>query len=574
MRRVLPWALLASLVFLVSFSILLAATRIYQVDECQYIYMARVLCAHQGSTFFTDASGFTLPFSWLDGLNPQSTAVFIRARILMAGIFWLNLILIALGTGEKLLSRGGLIALLAAATLAPLWDYGFEIRHDNVLLTGLLLMWFVLRVRPRGLQSYFIAGAIAVGLQFFAFKAFAYTAPLSLACLVFPPPAHKLVRWKLILAWIAGAIVSFLGARLLYGSLGLWEVYLTDLHGISGASVHTKRLLPWTTLARLFSQTPLLLASSLAALVVAGSELWRNRRAALNWDGNLPEALLFLGAFGVLLVNPNPYPYNLLQVVPFAFIFAFRSAKRVATVVLDRPGLLPACVCILIFVHLVPFWTATKRHLNRTNTRQEHLMVLAESLTDPNLDPVYDAIGMVPSRPSIDFRWFLHSLNIQSFTEGPGRRVRDLLTARPAAVFIPNYRTDWLTEEDHAFIRERYVSLADDFWVLGKVLPPGGGSFEIIHSGRYRIAPVQFSNLADSCTNLANGLKVSAEQPGLSGKLDGMPLADQVLQLTAGTHQLDTGLGVEPAIVWVGPRLEEVPRLDPGSHSALFVNWY
>src|SRR5580765_9652 len=248
MSRVFAWSLLAVLASLFWFSIHLAARRIYQVDECQYIYMARVLSAHQGSTFFTDASGFTLPLSWLDRLNPHSTAVFGRARIFMVGVFWLNLVLIALGTGEKLRSRGGLIALLAAATLAPLWDYGFEIRHDNVLLNGLLLMWFVLRVRPTGLPSYFIAGAIAVGLQFFAFKAFAYTAPLSMAFLIFPPAACKLARWKLILAWVGGAVVAFLAARLLYGAMGLWQVYLTDLHGISGASVHTKRLLPWTTL--------------------------------------------------------------------------------------------------------------------------------------------------------------------------------------------------------------------------------------------------------------------------------------------------------------------------------------
>src|SRR5260370_39040349 len=128
----------------------------------------------------------------------------------MVGVFWLNLVLIALSTGERLLSPGGLIALLAAVTLAPLWDYGFEIRHDNVLLTGLLLMWFVLRVRPMGLPSYFIAGAIAVGLQFFAFKAFAYTAPLSMAFLILAPPAYKLSRWKLILAWVGGAVCSFL----------------------------------------------------------------------------------------------------------------------------------------------------------------------------------------------------------------------------------------------------------------------------------------------------------------------------------------------------------------------------
>jgi hypothetical protein len=574
MSRVFACVLLAVLAALVWFSTHLAARRIYQVDECQYIYMARVLSAHQGTTFFTDASGFTLPLAWLDRLNPESSGVFGRARFVMVAIFWLNLLLIALGTGEKLQSRGGLIALLGAATLAPLWDYGFEIRHDNVLLTGLLLMWFVLRVRPLGLPSYFIAGAIAVGLQFFAFKAFAYTAPLSMAFLIFPPPAYKAARWKLILAWVGGAAVGFLVARLLYGAMGLWQVYLTDLHGISGASVHTKRLLPWTTLRRLLSQTPLLLASSFAAIIAVSSELRRQGRAALNWDGNLPEALLFLGTAGVLFVNPNPYPYNLLQVVPFAFIFAFRYAKRLTKVFLDLPGLLPVCVSILIFVHLVPFWTATRRHLNRTNARQEQLMALAESLTDPQLDPVYDAIGMVPTRPSIDFRWFLHSLNIQSFTEGPGPRVRNLLAARPAAVFIPSYRTDWLTEEDHEFIRGRYVPLADDFWVLGKQLRPGGGAFEIIHPGRYRIASVQGSDLACSYPDNANGQITREEEGRLTGKLDGMPLASQVLELSIGMHRIETGPGVEPAIVWVGPRLDRIHRLDQSSHGDLFVNWY
>ena len=49
--------------------------------------------------------------------------------------------------------------------------------------------------------------------------------------------------------------------------------------------------------------------------------------------------------------------------------------------------------------------------------------------------------------------------------------MREMLAVRPAAVVIPNYRTDRLPDEDHAFIGERYVSLSDDFWALGKVLP-------------------------------------------------------------------------------------------------------
>jgi hypothetical protein len=109
---------------------------------------------------------------------------------------------------------------------------------------------------------------------------------------------------------------------------------------------------------------------------------------------------------------------------------------------------------------------------------------------------------------------------------------------------------------------------------LGKVLPAGGGAFEIIHPGRYRLAPLQASDLVGSCTNLANRLMTSTEQPRLSGKLDGAPLAGQVLQLSAGTHQLETSPGIEPAIVWVGPRLDRIPALEPRSHNALFVNWY
>ena len=67
-------------------------------------------------------------------------------------------------------------------------------------------------------------------------------------------------------------------------------------------------------------------------------------------------------------------------------------------------------------------------------------MALAEDMTDPQSDPVYDGVGMVPTRRSIHYHWFLHSLNIQSFINGQEMPVRDMLAANPAAVVIPNYR--------------------------------------------------------------------------------------------------------------------------------------
>src|SRR5262249_28866552 len=140
--------------------------------------------------------------------------------------------------------------------------------------------------------------------------------------------------------------------------------------------------------------------------------------------------------------------------------------------------------------------------------------------TDPEKDRVYDAVGMVPTRRSIDFHWFLHSLNIQQFVNGPGPRVREMLAARPAAVFIPNYRTDWLPKEDHDFIAKRYVAISDDFWVLGKVLPAGGGSFEIVHPGRYRVSSLAGSDLAGTYLDGWEATMAPENDGCLTGTLD------------------------------------------------------
>jgi hypothetical protein len=223
---------------------------------------------------------------------------------------------------------------------------------------------------------------------------------------------------------------------------------------------------------------------------------------------------------------------------------------------------------------LVPFGVATKRHLDWSNFRQARLMGLAESLTDPSQDRVYDGVGMVPMRASIHFKWFLHSLNIRDFRKGAGPRVRDMLAYRPASVIIPNYRTDWLPEADHEFIRAHYVPLADDFWVLGKLLPPGGGAFEIIHPGRYQIAPREASCILGTVETDRMGLIIPAVKTNCFGTLDGVPLTGKAVELKPGTYRLETALDCQPAVVWVGPRLERLHPIGDSDHRRLFVNWY
>lgn len=129
-------------------------------------------------------------------------------------------------------------------------------------------------------------------------------------------------------------------------------------------------------------------------------------------------------------------------------------------------------------------------------------------------------------------------------------------------------------EADHDFIRERYVSVADDFWVLGKVLPVGGDTFEIYHPGRYRISTLKGSDLADTYPSGMKGV-MTPEDPGdISGTIDGIPISKRPVELAVGQHRIECATNCQPAVVWMGPRLDRVHRLGPGDHRALFVNWY
>ena len=582
MRRqtVLVLLLLAGLAGLVWFSSHLAALRIYQVDECQNLYMAGVLAGHHTSEFFSNASLFLLgPLSWISRNCPRSADAFQMARLVFLGVFWLNLFLVALAAAGKLYSIRALVALVAVGTLAPIWDYGFEVRHDSLVLTGVLLTWLLIRLKPLSIVSYLCVGAIAVTSLFVAVKSVVYVLPLSLALLAFPPPTLALPRWRLGLAWIIGAALATGLIRLAYGDSGGWQIYLSVFHGVAkysaGGGGGSSGFAPWSALGRLLIQTPLLLGMVLAGTYAIGVDLVRRGKSALGWSGFLPEFLLLLGSLVALGINPTPYPYNLLHVVPYAFIFVFRYGVPLWHEVWALTPIRPFIVGVGLFAHLIPFMTATRRHLDHFNWRQEQLMTLAEDLTQPSIDPVYDGIGMVPTRPAVNFQWYLHGLNIQSFLDGSGPSVREILAARPAPVLIPSYRTDWLSDADHNFFAERYVQLADDFWVLGKTLPPGGGSFEIYYPGRYRISTGKGSDLAGTYALGIKGL-MTPEDPGTLSNttLDGQPFCNHPVQLSKGVHRIECPLDCQPAVVWMGPQLDRVHRIGPGDHRALFINWY
>lgn len=551
-------AFLLALGLLAAFALWLAITRIYQVDEAQNLYMAKVIAWGQTDTYFSNALLWMLgPLSWLIRAVGDSASLFLAARLLFFGVFCLNVWLLALATGVPLRSTQGRFALLGAATLAPLWDYGFEFRHDNLILAGLLLIWWLGRVQARGLGAFAAIGFLTAVLVFTAGKAFAYVLPLS-GALALCSPLGRGRRLRLLAVWVGGAAAGAALALLAYWLAGLWEVFVAGLPGGGNAAEVLKitRFGPGIGLARLPAQTPLLLGLAAGALLALGLGLVRERGRALAWDGYAPEAALALGALGLLWVNPTPFPYNLVNVVPFLFLLGFRFAAPLCTGLSGRPLALVAGV--VLFTHLVPFTVATWRHLDWPNDRQVRLMRAAEALTDPARDPVYDGTGMVPTRESIGYQWILHSLGMQAMLDGKVPSVAEMLRQKPAPALIRNYRSDWLPESDQRFIAERYIPLADDFLVLGQVLPAGGGTYAVLHAGRYRVY-----GMADG------GLRELSE-----ATVDGQPAGELPVELAVGAHEIRCPPDIQPVVLWVGPNLRGLPDLGDGDHRRLFVNWY
>src|SRR5579859_1773916 len=297
-KRAVTLCLLGCLSALVWFSLHLAGSRIYQVDECCNVYVARLFATGQGHQT-TGADLFQLLLSLFCRGAARSADLFSSARFLMFEIFWLNIVLIAVATGEKLASLRGLLALAGAATLAPFWDFGFEARHDNLVLTGLLLMWCTMRVQPKGIQSYVLGGALAVALQFIAFKSFVYTLPMLALLILTPAEGQNICRARRAVGCALGAAISFGVLGLIYVRVGIWSGFVAGGQGIAAVSGGGHRFGPWITLARFVAQAPLVAALSTAALVAILVKFKTGGKSALAWGEWFPEAVLF----GIALVG-------------------------------------------------------------------------------------------------------------------------------------------------------------------------------------------------------------------------------------------------------------------------------
>lgn len=557
-RGILIPLLLLGALALGAFSLYLARHRIYQVDEVQNVYMARTIGTHRWNDFATSAPLFLLgPLSWIARHGTTSAGILAAHRLVFLGVFWLNIVLLAAAAGAKKADLRGLTIFLLAATLAPLWDYGFEIRHDNLLETGILAVWILGRHAGRlpGTIRYFLIGAIPILLQFCAFKAFLYFVPICGLFLLFPNPELGVSRVRAWATAALGASTAFLAAWSAHAATGTWDVYTRAFRASVGVAQNAVSFSSWPALARLLPQTPLLVAGVILFAILAAREALTQQTRWASWRTTFPESLFLLHALAVLFLNPTPFPYNLVFLVPQAFLAIVAAAPLLGALRARISGpLLTFAFSGLALGHLAPFLSHTLRHLEYRNDRQLKLAAAAEAMTDAVSDRVYDGSGLVVARDSIGYHLYLHSLNIQNFRDGTYPSVRSMLELRPASVLLPSYRTSWLPEADQLFIRTNYLPLAGDFLVLGAELA-ATGTWHCLKTGRYRVlvAPPDRADLI---------------------RVDGRPAPPVPVRFEKGAHIFEIPEGARLRLVWVGPKLDEPPDLGPGALEQTFINFY
>lgn len=522
-----------------------AFARHFHVDEVQIAYNAALLGLHRLPEWVNFHGLLVVPLSWIAAAGGETWPRLLEMRALFVGLFLLDLVLVAVSAPRVRGAAARSAVLLAATLVEPLWRHGYEIRHDVLVVAGSLALFALAQRAARGSArelSFLAAGAIAAWMQLNSLKALLIWPPaLALLLLAVRPAgaaeggARPLARARAGLLLAVGFALGAASGLAALASVGLAGELLRQLTSLGGAASEAQRFAPGRRLLALLLELPHL--ALLAALSCVGvvRALWR-REMQRELPSAITVAWLALELVALHL-NPVPFTYNFVHLLPFLFLAAVDGFGRLWE---SAPRLRIALAATAIAATIVAFahsWSVD-RFGRLPSTEQRAHVEAAEALTAPG-DPVLDAAGLVLSRRPPARDWMLHSLTMPAYRRGERESFRSQLAREPAPVLLTSYRWEWLGADDRDFVLARYRPLGPRLLVLGGLDPAAAGGFPIHRAGRYR---VRFPGAVAEPT------------------IDGQPAArDAVRSLAAGLHAWSGG-AVE--WIWLGPRLDAPP--DPG----------
>ncbi len=556
--RAAPWlALAAWLAGVLVLAAPLIHSRHLQVDEFQNIYDATLITSGGDPSLPFNVKPWSVLLGWLTGLADTTMGKLHAARWAFGLLFLANILLVALVQPSLTTWQGRGVVLIAATLTWVLWRYGFEVRHDVLLLTGLLVLYGLtqrLLKTGRDERWVFVAGGLVAAVMVSnTLKGSAYAA-LGLFLLLLAAGGggvQGLIRRRLRPGLLIGAGAVFgvgIGLLLLLAT-GMGDRYVewmgdfTSRAGTPKKFTATKRML-------MFSATyPVPVALALPCLGYAVRDLLR---WPLRLSPTLVTAGYLVGTFCVMKVNPTPFPYNDLLFVPFVLLAAVDTAGRLRLPDRRTQALLAATLLATMAIA----WVRARLlddYGTRSNRTQRSYIAAAEALTAPD-DPILDGVGMIPSRPPPGKDWILHSSLRGQYSRGERTRFSAFMRDVAPPVLVSGYRWSWLKATDEREVNARYHRLVKGFRVLGGKLSTAAGKVQIHRKGRYVFTGHRGWD----------GLTVAGQpvQPGA------------VLGLDRGLHDYSGAPPRQVVYHWVGPRLSKAPSIIPETPAKrLFVRY-
>ena len=537
----------------------LAVHRIFQVDEVQTMHMAWLLTQEDSLSYSNSAELYMLPMALLARAFNDPYVYMVVCRL---GFFFLFIssILILGRVAEK---NGGprlFTGVFLIASLPVLWDYGFEVRHDNIIIFGLaILLWILFDAGTGGRRSRLYVGGLLGGLLLFSgFKSVLLWGPV-LVYVVVICVRRRLLSYRHAFALVAGGLgTAGLAAAAAHWMAGSARIYIQTLKAaLEAMGSDAIRFFDWDYTLRFVRYHPLIIVLGLIFLsleIVPGIRGWLTLRAFDSNDSQAKRLFLFLLGLAFIGINPTPFPYNFMYVAVLllpSVLFIFQRATA------SSQGLVAISLAGLLVVQFAFGVSRLKRHFYWSNRDQHKAIDFVNDFTLPS-ETVFDGAGMAMYRKGPGKVWYLHSLNIPSYRAGTIPSVRTMLAQEPSPLLVENYKWTFMDRDDRAFIASRYIPFRMAFWILGArivVDRPGLFRFDIWRNGRYAV--IQSGASKSQCL-----------------LIDGKELLEKSLFLTTGPHTLEANLPNGTVLVlWNRNPDGQFPNL-PSPALPLFVNWY
>jgi hypothetical protein len=553
------WLYAVLVILVLGVGLWLAVDRIFQVDEIQNLHMSWLLTQQDAKDYYNSAELYMIPLAALSRQCRTPVAFLLASRVVFFVLFVMTVGLLAWGISDrkKLEFIGATLIVLSAPIF---WDYGFEVRHDNIVLLGLALLIGMFLRKTDGTipRNLFWSGLLGGILLQCSLKSVVLWGPL-LGYMICSSGRRRFTagaRASLsALAGLGGSLLLGLVVQGLQGSLSIYFEGLRDF--VKTLSVGQIRFFDWDYLWRFIRNHPLIALSSawfLVTCAVPVGRRWARGDIFRGDDRRAKEIFLLLVGVVFLAVNPTPFPYNYL----FVALLAVPGVHYLVMRILTGPSRYVRLIAYGLIAFQALIWAIQlPRHMAYRNVDQKRIVEFLNDYTNPG-DCVFDGVGLAIFRKGPARDWYLHSLSRPRYVAGDIPPVREILSSSACPLLVESYKWQYMLPEDLDFIRANYLVHGRYFWILGTevlVASPGRHAFMAPKDGFYLIS-----------------VRGDARPRRMS--IDGTGINDAPVHLEKGRHVLDTDRALGTVrIEWVkGSGVQEI-RV-PSIVEPIFNNWY